>query len=193
MTPCCFSAGEADGLVPVHLAGHVPPRLAAACRRSTSIPPDQCLPMNTAVSPGRSRQTRRPPLQSPPLSPSTTMARISPSLWPVANFCRPQQPPESAPPSRTSPSAYGSDNRLHRRCEGIRLLVLSARQTVARGVNLLRVQTNDEIGPRIVEHEQAGADRAQFRDLYGSSDCHQRFEPMSRNRIGARTADGLHR
>jgi hypothetical protein len=46
--------------------------------------------------------------------------------------------------------------------DGIRLLVLSARQTVARGVNLLQVQTNYEIGRRIVEHEQGGADRAQY-------------------------------
>jgi hypothetical protein len=30
------------------------------------------------------------------------------------------------------------------------------------GVNLLQVQTNYEIGRRIVEHEQGGADRAQY-------------------------------
>jgi predicted nuclease of restriction endonuclease-like (RecB) superfamily len=46
--------------------------------------------------------------------------------------------------------------------DGIRLLVLSARHMVARGVNLLQVQTNYEIGRRIVEHEQGGADRAQY-------------------------------
>ena len=46
--------------------------------------------------------------------------------------------------------------------DGIRLLVLSARQAVARGVNLLQVHTNYEIGRRIVEREQGGADRAQY-------------------------------
>jgi hypothetical protein len=46
--------------------------------------------------------------------------------------------------------------------DGIRLLVLSARQAVARGVNLLQVHTNYEIGRRIVLREQGGADRAQY-------------------------------
>ena len=46
--------------------------------------------------------------------------------------------------------------------DGIRQLVLSARQAVARGVNLLQVHTNYEIGRRIVEQEQGGADRAQY-------------------------------
>jgi predicted nuclease of restriction endonuclease-like (RecB) superfamily len=46
--------------------------------------------------------------------------------------------------------------------DGIRLLILSARQKVARGVNLLQVHTNYEIGRRIVEREQGGADRAQY-------------------------------
>ena len=47
--------------------------------------------------------------------------------------------------------------------DGIRSLVLSARQSAARGVDLLQVYTNYEIGRRIVEQEQQGADRA----LYG--------------------------
>lgn len=45
---------------------------------------------------------------------------------------------------------------------GIRKLVLSARQSVARGVDLLQVCTNYEIGRRIVEQEQRGADRAEY-------------------------------
>ena len=45
--------------------------------------------------------------------------------------------------------------------EDIRALVLSARQTIARGVDLLQVHTNYEIGRRIVEQEQRGADRAE--------------------------------
>ena len=46
--------------------------------------------------------------------------------------------------------------------DGIRSLVLSARQSAARGVDLLQVSTNYEIGRRIVEQEQQGADRAQY-------------------------------
>jgi len=46
--------------------------------------------------------------------------------------------------------------------EGIRSLVLSARQTVAHGVDLLQVYTNYEIGRRIVEQEQQGKDRAKY-------------------------------
>jgi predicted nuclease of restriction endonuclease-like (RecB) superfamily len=46
--------------------------------------------------------------------------------------------------------------------DGIRNLVLSARQSAARGVDLLQVYTNYEIGRRIVEQEQQGADRAQY-------------------------------
>jgi predicted nuclease of restriction endonuclease-like (RecB) superfamily len=46
--------------------------------------------------------------------------------------------------------------------DGIRGLVLSARQSAARGVDLLQVYTNYEIGRRIVEQEQQGADRAQY-------------------------------
>jgi predicted nuclease of restriction endonuclease-like (RecB) superfamily len=46
--------------------------------------------------------------------------------------------------------------------EAIRSLVLSARHSAARGVNLLQVYTNYEIGRRIFEQEQQGADRAQY-------------------------------
>jgi DUF1016 N-terminal domain len=46
--------------------------------------------------------------------------------------------------------------------DGIRQLVLSARGAAARGLNLLQVHTNYEIGRRIVEEEQGGADRAQY-------------------------------
>jgi predicted nuclease of restriction endonuclease-like (RecB) superfamily len=46
--------------------------------------------------------------------------------------------------------------------EGIRTLVQSARQAVARGVDLLQVYTNYEIGRRIVEQEQGGKDRAEY-------------------------------
>jgi predicted nuclease of restriction endonuclease-like (RecB) superfamily len=46
--------------------------------------------------------------------------------------------------------------------EDIRALVLSARQTIARGVDLLQVHTNYEIGRRIFEQEQHSADRAEY-------------------------------
>jgi predicted nuclease of restriction endonuclease-like (RecB) superfamily len=52
--------------------------------------------------------------------------------------------------------------------EDIRALVLSARQTIARGVDLLQVHTNYEIGRRIFEQEQQGADRAEYgKELLG--------------------------
>jgi predicted nuclease of restriction endonuclease-like (RecB) superfamily len=56
-------------------------------------------------------------------------------------------------------SARRDSSRLY---DGIRSLVLSARQNVARGVDLLQVCTNYEIGRRIFEHEQKGADRAKY-------------------------------
>jgi hypothetical protein len=46
--------------------------------------------------------------------------------------------------------------------EDIRSLVLSARHSAARGINLLQVYTNYEIGRRIFEQEQQGAERAQY-------------------------------
>ena len=45
---------------------------------------------------------------------------------------------------------------------GIRSLLLSARQSAARGINLLQVRTNFEVGRRIVEHEQHGLNRAEY-------------------------------
>ncbi len=44
----------------------------------------------------------------------------------------------------------------------IRELIVSARRTVARGVDLVQVLTNFEIGRRIVEHEQRGKKRAEY-------------------------------
>jgi predicted nuclease of restriction endonuclease-like (RecB) superfamily len=41
-------------------------------------------------------------------------------------------------------------------------LIRSARTSIARGVNLIQVHTNFEIGRRIVEHEQQGKDRAGY-------------------------------
>ena len=46
--------------------------------------------------------------------------------------------------------------------DGIRTLILSARSSVVRGVDLIQVWTNFEIGRRIVAHEQHGADRAEY-------------------------------
>ena len=46
--------------------------------------------------------------------------------------------------------------------EDIRALIRSARATVARGVDLVQVHTNFEIGRRIVEQEQRGKGRADY-------------------------------
>jgi predicted nuclease of restriction endonuclease-like (RecB) superfamily len=46
--------------------------------------------------------------------------------------------------------------------DGIRQLVLSARGGAERGLNLLQVHTNYEIGRRVVQEEQGGAYRAQY-------------------------------
>lgn len=44
----------------------------------------------------------------------------------------------------------------------IRDLILAARKTVVRSVDLIQVLTNFEIGRRIVEHEQMGKERAEY-------------------------------
>ncbi len=49
--------------------------------------------------------------------------------------------------------------------ERISALLVTARQSVARGVDLIQVQTNFEIGRHIVEFEQQGKDRAEYGKL----------------------------
>jgi len=56
-------------------------------------------------------------------------------------------------------SVLDDESALYRR---IRDLILAARQTVARGVDLVQVHTNFEIGRRIVEQEQRGKGRAAY-------------------------------
>jgi predicted nuclease of restriction endonuclease-like (RecB) superfamily len=64
---------------------------------------------------------------------------------------------KSLPPAK---AAAGRDEAaLHAR---IQALVLAARQTVARGVDLVQVRTNFEIGRHIVLHEQQGLARAGY-------------------------------
>jgi DUF1016 N-terminal domain len=46
--------------------------------------------------------------------------------------------------------------------DGIRQLIAGARTSVARGVDLIQVHTNFEIGRRIVQEEQRGKDRAAY-------------------------------
>lgn len=46
--------------------------------------------------------------------------------------------------------------------DSIRQLIANARGTVARGVDIVQVHTNFEIGRRIVEEEQRGRDRAEY-------------------------------
>lgn len=55
--------------------------------------------------------------------------------------------------------AIATQDTLYRH---IRELVVAARQTVARGIDLVQVRTNFEIGRHIVEHEQQGKDRADY-------------------------------
>lgn len=63
-------------------------------------------------------------------------------------------------PANTKPVlATGGDEGLFQR---IRELVVAARQTVARGVDLVQVRTNFEIGRHIIEHEQQGEQRAAY-------------------------------
>lgn len=55
--------------------------------------------------------------------------------------------------------AVASQDTLYER---IRELVVAARQTVARGIDLVQVRTNFEIGRHVVEHEQRGEQRAAY-------------------------------
>jgi DUF1016 N-terminal domain len=50
----------------------------------------------------------------------------------------------------------------HRFFEDIRGLIVTARDSVARGINLVQVHTNFEIGRRIIKQEQQGKDRAAY-------------------------------
>lgn len=61
--------------------------------------------------------------------------------------------------SRTASAAPDAESALY---ASIHALVLSARNTVARGVDLLQVRTNFEIGRHIVEYEQQGEARAAY-------------------------------
>jgi hypothetical protein len=69
--------------------------------------------------------------------------------------------------------ATDNENALYER---IRALVVAARQTVARGVDLVQVRTNFEIGRHIVEHEQQGEQRA----AYGREVIKQLAEQLAR-------------
>ena len=62
-------------------------------------------------------------------------------------------------PSKTLTSAPGHEAALYER---IRELVILARRTVARGVDLVQVHTNFQIGRHIVEYEQRGVARATY-------------------------------
>ena len=61
--------------------------------------------------------------------------------------------------SRTASVAPYAELALY---SSIRSLVLSARNTVARGVDLVQVRTHFEIGRHIVEYEQQGEARAAY-------------------------------
>ena len=54
--------------------------------------------------------------------------------------------------------------------EDVRELILSARATVSRGVDLVQVHTNFKIGRRIVEQEQKGKSRAKYGEAVVKAD-----------------------
>ena len=70
--------------------------------------------------------------------------------------------PKIRNPSRRKSSAMLSRLLDADFIDGIRRLIADARTTVGRGVNLLQVHTNFEIGRRIVEEEQRGQGRAAY-------------------------------
>jgi hypothetical protein len=57
------------------------------------------------------------------------------------------------------PAVANGEKALHAR---IRELIIAARQTVSRGVDLVQVHTNFEIGRHIVLYEQQGKGRADY-------------------------------
>jgi hypothetical protein len=63
---------------------------------------------------------------------------------------------------KASPTASATSEAELTLYSSIRSLVLSARNTVARGVDLVQVRTNFEIGRHIVEYEQQGEARAAY-------------------------------
>jgi len=63
--------------------------------------------------------------------------------------------------TRRTPQIVERDNE-RALYERIRELVVNARRTVARGIDLVQVHTNFEIGRHIVAHEQQGAARAKY-------------------------------
>lgn len=65
-------------------------------------------------------------------------------------------------PQAKTPPVPKSDKLLY---AVIRELILSARETISRGVDLVQVRTNFEIGRRIFEQEQKGRSRAAYGQL----------------------------
>ena len=63
---------------------------------------------------------------------------------------------------KVPPTASAAPNAESALYASIRSLVLSARNTVARGVDLVQVLTNFEIGRHVVAHEQQGERRAEY-------------------------------
>lgn len=63
---------------------------------------------------------------------------------------------------KKTPNLPGSDEMESALLANIRALIAAARNTVARGVDLVQVHTNFEIGRHIVEFEQQGEGRAEY-------------------------------
>jgi predicted nuclease of restriction endonuclease-like (RecB) superfamily len=65
----------------------------------------------------------------------------------------------------STPQVGTNDQALNALLEQVRSLVQAARKTAATAINSLQVITSFEIGRMIVEHEQQGAQRAQYGQL----------------------------
>ena len=63
---------------------------------------------------------------------------------------------------KKTPNLPDTDEMESALLANIRALIASARNTVARGVDLVQVHTNFEIGRHIVEFEQQGEGRAEY-------------------------------
>ena len=66
------------------------------------------------------------------------------------------------PRAGKAPAALAADTNPEALYARIHALVLNARHTVARGVDLVQVRTSFEIGRHIIEHEQQGQGRAAY-------------------------------
>src|ERR1017187_4747481 len=106
-----------------------------------------------AGKPARATRQGHARLQESPDSVSTISSPPNrpDNVWPIARRCR-----------RGREGRRTMSKLTKAFFEDIRRLIVSAHATVARGVDLVQVHTNFEIGRRIVEQEQKGKGRAAY-------------------------------